>query len=367
MRRILAGIVCCLVVCLQAAAKDKVLERVIHYPSVDQRGDSVMLSGKLSVPQDRQPKGIILIPHYTIAADSEAPSNSSKGEVKHFRKDYIVLMPDYIGYGLTRERIHPYLDGELTARNTVDLLLYAGPILDSIFNSQSPIVQSSIYIVGFSQGGAAALWTLRLIEEQYADLIHVKRCFAGSGPYDVAATYDDAVQRNHTTLPLVIPMMIYGTDEAYDLHLRTPEFFTQHMQRDYQRLIRDKQIGITRLFFSMPHHKVSYWFTPQGMDKSHPETKRMYEGLLRSSLVHFPLDDSPVGADSICPSWRPRTPVYVFHSTKDDIVTFHCAQHLRRCFSDLPDVTYDFGDFGSHLRSSGIFFKRVRKLLAEEE
>ena len=356
-----------LVLCAYSFAAEKLWEQVVHYPSVNPNGDTILLSGKISVPVGKTPKGILLIPHYTISADSEAPSNTKKGEGKIFRKDYIVLMPDLIGYGLTKDLVHPYLDGELTARNTVDLLLYAQPIIDSVLHKFSIFnFQFSINIVGFSQGGAAALWTLKLLEEQYADRIHVRKCFAGSGPYDVAVTYDDAIMRNYTFLPLVIPMMVMGTNEAYDLHLRQEDFFTEAAQQAYTRLIRDKQSDITKLFFLMPHHKVDYWFTPQGMDKSQPETRRLYEGMLRSSLVHFPIDDSPVGADSICPDWIPRTPVYVFHSTKDNIVTFHCAQHLRRCFGEQPNITYDFGNYGNHPASCFTFFKRVKKLLEKE-
>ncbi len=341
-------------------AAEKVEKRVLLYPSVDQYGDSVTLSGQLSVPKSKPAKGIILIPHFTISADKEAPSNKVTKEAKPFRDEYVILMPDYIGYGVTKNRIHPYLHGELTARNCVDMLLYAMPVLDSMKLS---IPLDSIYIIGFSQGGASAMWILKLIEEQYCGQLHVKKCFAGSGPYDVATTYDYAVMHDRINMPLTVSMLVMGTNEAYGLNLCYDNIFTDHMKHTYIRDIKDKKNGIVSLYFKTPNHNLSHWMTKEGRDKNLPETNKMYRGFLRSSLVHYSITGDN---DSICPHWIPKAPVYVFHSENDDIVTFLCAEHLHRRYSNLPNITWDFGRYGSHLSSLQKFFSRVKKMLNEE-
>ena len=213
-----------------ATASGKTMERVICYPSVDQDNRPVQLSGKLSVPQDQQPKGIILLPHFTIGSNKEAPSNRLTKDAQMLKDDYVLIMPDYLGYGISRERAHPYLHGELTARNTVDMYLYTRPILDSLALG---IPTDSIYIVGYSQGGATALWTLRLIEEQYTGQIYVKHCFVGSAPCDVATTYDEAVLHNRASVPALIPLLTYGTNEAYRLNLAMEEIL------DFDRTLGD--------------------------------------------------------------------------------------------------------------------------------
>lgn len=353
-------IVLCFLSCLSLAAKPNVYEQAVLYPSVDQHGNPLELSGSISVPQGKTPKGVILLPHYTICSNAEAPSNTVTVEAGYFNEDYVLVMPDYIGYGVTADRVHPYLAGELTARNTVDMLLGVQPLLDSL----APGVSSdSIYIIGVSQGGASALWTLKLIEEEYADQIYVIKCFAGSGPYDVAVTHDEAVRRNAVGLPATIAMLVIGTDVAYDLGLNYDEFFTPAMSRAYTRYIKDKQMNLFPMYFRMPQHRLDHWFTAQGTDKSNPATQILYAGLLRSSLVHYPLEE---GGDSICPSWIPKTPMFIFHSTNDDIVTFRCAENLHRCFADVPNITWDFGKYGNHFISIRKFFSRVQKLLAEE-
>ena len=340
-----------------------VSEHVLLYPSVDQFGDTITLSGKVSIPQNRTAKGIILITHYTIYSLEESPSVAkvAKGvESKLFYKDYILVIPDYQGYGVNQDSVPPYLCGELTAHQCVDMYLAAQAMLDSL---NVGLNTDSLYLMGFSQGGATALWTLRLIEEQYAGRLFVKACYAGSGPYDVAATYDHAVQHNDAGFPATIPMLVMGTSTGYDLHLPTDSFYTDELHKIYDAYIAPKKLGLLGILLKMPHGDLRYWLTDAGMDKSHPETRRLYEGLLRSSLVHYPMDDHPVGQGIICPQWRPTTPTYVFHSTQDDIVNFCSAEHLKRCWNDAQNVTFDYGQYGSHLRSCRRFFKIVRKQL----
>ena len=336
----------------------RVTEHVLYYSSVDQHGDTLTLSGKISVPE--QPKGIILLPHYTIASNDETPSVCTTPEAKYLRNDYVLIMPDYIGYGVTRERIHPYLRGDVTARNCVDMLFASWPVLDSLHVT---LPKDSIYLVGFSQGGATVLWILKLLEEQYSDRIHVLHCYAGSAPCDVAATYDVAIAQNKVGLPVVIPMLVMGTSEAYDLGLKREDFFTPELDKRYDDYVLSKNRTITYSFLRMRSHKVDYWLTAYGADKTQPETRRMYEGLLRSSLVHYPLDSCKAAEPIICPEWRPKAPVYVFHSYDDRIVTFRCAEHLQRCWSDCSNVTFDFGHHGSHMSSCMTFYPKVKKQL----
>ena len=335
-----------------AASEVQVREQMLLYPSIDQRGDSLTLSGMVTIPTDRPAKGIILIPHYTIQADKEAPSNQLIYDAKFYKEDFVLLMPDYIGYGITRDSVHPYLAGELTARNCIDMVLAAQTMLDTM---DLHIPLDSIYIMGYSQGGFSALWTLRVIEESYADRIHVKGCFVGAGPYDVAVTYDETLTKKKIMMPALVPLMIVGTDVAYDLHLNYAELMTPAAERLYQRYIVNKDYSILQIYFKTPNHSLRHWLTTAGMDKTHPQTMRLYEGLQRSSIV----------GDSICPSWTPKAPLYVFHSSQDEVVTIRCAEHLQRCFSNLPNVTYDFGKYGHHIPASRIFHKRVREMLNE--
>jgi len=368
---VLWSLLCLWTVPCAAAAPSQTSERAVLYRSVDQNGDSLILSGKIREPEGMPAKGIVLLPHYTISADKEAPSNKGTKEPQYIPEDYIVVMPDYIGYGVTKDRIHPYLAGELTARNCVDMLL-----------SQALPDSLPVYVVGFSQGAASAMWIIKLLEEQYADRVPLKQGFVGSGPYDVAAMYDLSVAENSMNLPMSIPMLIEGVNVAYNLGLPTENFYTPAMKRAYRRHIAGKKKAVVTIFIHMLNHKATHWLSPQGLDRTHPQTGILYAAFLRSSFVHYPVDsvvnysevdslgyysmkDSVLSTEIVCPEWQPRTPVYVFHSMEDDIVPFFNAEHLRRCFVSAP-YTYDFGNYGTHIKSMPLFFTRVRDSLSSQ-
>lgn len=338
----------------------EVLERSVLYRSVDQHGDSLTVSGRLMVPQDSTPRGIILMPHYTIFSNQEAPSNQPTHDAKALRDKYVILQPDFVGYGATGDRAHPYLHSDVAARNTVDLYLAMLPVLDSMALG---IPLDSVYILGYSQGGASAVWTLKLIEEEYADRIHVISCFAGAGPYDVATTYDESVLHSQYAMPMIIPILIMGTSAAYDLDLQQDFFFTPAMKRAYAKWIEPKNVSPVDIYLRMPNHFLRYWLTPEALDKTHPQTQRLFSGLMRSSLVHYPILEGET--DSIIPTWTPKAPLYIFHSTNDDTVPFCCSQHLQRCYGNLPNITWDFDKYGHHIQAVRVFIDHVEELLAQ--
>lgn len=339
-------------------------EQAVLYRSIDQHGDSITLSGLLSYPLDKTPKGVVLIPHYTIASKYQAPSIKPTGEAAYFKEDYILLMPDLIGYGVTVDMPHPYLAGELTAHNCADMLSILHPMLDSL---QFACSLDSVYIVGYSQGGASAVWTMKVMEEEYADRYHVIACYAGGGPYDVAVTYDDALAKKKVFMPAVVPMLVVGTDAAYDLRLNYSDYFTPKMQKIYDECLAGKEYSTSQLFFKFLDHRLKTWMSPMALDPARPEMKSLYEGFKRSSLVRYPLNDKIADQQVICPSWIPKAPLYVFHSTKDNVVTSLCAEHLRRCLPDQPNIIFDIRNYGSHVRASARFFPKVVEMMSNGE
>lgn len=324
------------------------------YRSTTRRGDTLTLSGKLFVPVE-EPKGIILLPHFTITGSDEVPSECTPIEARHLKRHYIVIMPDYIGYGTSAyqpdgsRRWHPYLDAEVAARNTVDMFFAARGFVERIGKMPQ---NDSLIIVGFSQGAQTAIAALRLFEQNYPE-VPLRVCYAGSGPYDVAATFNRSVAENRIGLAFTVPMLILGTSEAYNLNLQPSYFFTSECMKRYPEVM-SQQYGLIAMGLRMRSHTLSDYLTSAGADKSLPQTARFYEGLKRSSIVYI------CDADTIFPDWSPRTNIILFHSTNDNAVTFYCALHLQAFLQARhANVEYDFGRYGDHLMSGMRFLRKV--------
>ncbi len=222
------------------------------YPSIDENGEPITLSSALVAWKPTQKDSIRTIKtvlvgcHITITSDAECPTSiitsshigdatmfaslPSQAAIPELRRS-IVIMPDYQGYGVSRDRIHPYLAQELTARQITDAVKYGLQLYKDLENAQQFADDWKTVCLGFSQGGAVALATQKYLELNGMDEeLHYAGSFCADGPYDLNATlrfyfeddgqsYGVTTQHRRATIPepLVIPLMIKGmidTDPA---------------------------------------------------------------------------------------------------------------------------------------------------------
>ena len=185
------------------------------YESVDLDGNPITLSGKVILPAEGPIKRYILVSHYTIASNAEAPSNTFSLEGLLVKLGYALIIPDYLGYGITAGHVHPYLVMDITARNVIDMYLAVVPFMQAAGCAPE---HDDIYLMGYSQGGAVTMAVQHMIEHHDEDKIKIRRVFAGGGPYDVKATYDKFVETNHASypcaVPTIIPCIIIGTAQG---------------------------------------------------------------------------------------------------------------------------------------------------------
>lgn len=324
--------------------------RVVTYYSTDQHGDKVLLSGKVSYPDwcigDENVAPVIFGFHGTQFANKDIPSGNSKEDFKSLGTDKIYIMPDYLGYGVSSDRVHPYMYDELTARNCIDMLPVVFPLLDSLGVRYA----DSLDIVGFSQGAAVALWTLQILEKQYADKYPVRRAFLGGGSYDVYATYKTNLSRNKTDLPALIPYLIMGLSEAYDLNFQLEDFFSKKLVKNYDKWFLSKAYGLKELFFIMYDHRVDYWTTPLVKDTNDSRMQALTDAMNRCSIVNHPMDTI-------------QAAVFLFHSTNDRVVPFVNAEHLMQKLPMTENIVTDFQAYGNHMKASTIFYKKVKEML----
>lgn len=236
------------------------------YPSVDADGNVIYLSALMGVPPafygHAMPNNLIIGCHETITSNYQCPSEwnntgqndnmTGNGMMLHYcRYDYtrqpccLVIMPDYEGYGITKDRAHPYLYQELTARQVVDgvrsgLAMYQHLVDIEEVDPFEPNWKS--VAIGYSQGGSVALATHKFIEQNgLSDELHFAGSVCGDGPYDPVAhlryymqddgeTYDGTNRTAHrkekVSMPIVMPLILKGMCDSNPL-------MRQHYVDDY--------------------------------------------------------------------------------------------------------------------------------------
>ena len=310
----------------------------VAYWSTDPQGDSLLVSGRVYLPKQRYLNGIMIGCHYTITSDIEAPSNMLSMESLFAMKGYAVIMPDYVGYGLSRDKVHPYLHWRSAAKTAVDLLNCMPELLE-YYGYSYPI---DVVVTGYSQGGAVALGVTRILEELDSMWI-VRKLYAGAGPYDPAGTYLYSMERNEMGIPAAIPLIVMGLSDAYDLEFELEDFFLEPLLSNYEEWVLSKEYTVGDINYLMGSTVMTELMTEEALDMDSPLADMLYEVLLWNSNVGYDL----------------QSPAYFLHSIDDEVVPILNTINLQEQMPDESGKTYDYNHYGSHMAASVPFMQYV--------
>lgn len=326
----------------------KVIELSGVYESIDVDGNPITLSGKVLLPADGKIKRCILVSHFTIGSNIEAPSNSFPLEGVLVKLGYALIVPDYIGYGVTVDKVHPYLVMELTARNVLDMYKAVVPFLKEAGCQPQ---YEDIYLMGYSQGGATTMAVQHLIEHHDED-VKIRRVFAGGGPYDVKATYDRFVETNVASYPCAVPIMMQGMVVGNKLNLDMSELMAPHIYENLDEWVNSKRYTAKQLNELMGSRVTSDLLTAKGMDRTSKEVSELYKAMTNNSILSY--------------SWTPEAPVYIMHSIDDESVPYDNAARAKTKWKGA-NIQYNMGYYGSHQVTCLRFIFAVQNLLINEE
>lgn len=340
---------------LKYGNQNKVIEIVGTYPSHDSDGNEVTLSGKVMLPKNGLPKRMILVSHYTVCSNAEAPSNCFSLEGVLVKQGYGLIIPDYLGYGVTAAQIHPYLVMDMTARQVVDMYLAVRPWLNAV--NRLPY-NSDIDLMGYSQGGATTMAVQHLIETEYDDnsdldnYISLHRVFAGGGPYDVKATYERFVNTDTAGYPVAVPLVLQGMIKGNKLNMQLEDmmqpWLCEHMD-DWINSKRFTSAQINKLINTKVTHEL---LTEEAMKQQSDKVAELYKAMTVNSIVSY--------------NWTPEASIYIMHSMDDETVPYTNATHAKSKWKDA-NITYNFGHYGGHVMTCLRFIYSVQSLLSEEE
>lgn len=312
----------------------------VSYWSQNPQGDSLLVSGRIYLPKRRYLNGIVIANHYTMTSDAEVPSNMLSMESIFAMKGYAVIMPDYVGYGLSRHEVHPYLHWRNAAQTAVDLLNRMPALLD-YYGYSYP---NDVVVTGYSQGAAVALGVVRMLEEQGETTPWiVRKLYAGAGPYDPAATYLYSVERDTMGIPAAIPLIVMGLSDAYDLGFALEDFFLEPLLSNYDEWLLSKEYSVQQINQNMGSIVMSELMTPESLDPNHPIADMLYEVLLSNSNVGYDL----------------LSPAYFLHSIDDEVVPLLNTENLMNQMPNDDLISYDIDHYGSHMQASVPFMKYV--------
>jgi len=156
----------------------------VNYFSPNSPSGFKRLSGALFLPKDHTPRGLVVFFHGTSVMDAEVPSrfpaSSMAAALPFLGQGFAVAMPDFVGQGDSTGR-HPYPLGSINAWAGIDFV----PVAREVAQLRGMPVGTNLFISGYSEGGAVAMWGARLAQERPQPGVRVQAAAPISGPYDL--------------------------------------------------------------------------------------------------------------------------------------------------------------------------------------
>jgi pimeloyl-ACP methyl ester carboxylesterase len=308
----------------KALPNKKIKIVTIVYNTLDPKGEPILASGAIFFPAadiDYERLGTILGVHYTYGANYEVPSQKmavTEGLFSLF--GYAVVAPDYIGYGASKDKVHPYYDVISTGQVCADMLLAAKEYFASISRKMS----HKITVMGYSQGGQASLSFLRFVETTplYRDAFVIDQVFAGGGAYDLIKSYDTFVQKDYSSQPVTIPLLVLGINYGDSLNLDIRQMFAEPLYSNYEDWIISKKYTTDEVSAMMKERKLTKIMAPQAFDTTNPNTKKFRAALKNNSLIVY----------GKITNWVPRAKITLLHATDDTIVPYENTESAYEAF-----------------------------------
>ena len=175
--------------------------------------EEIIASGLICVPTASEGFPILSFQNGTNTSHANAPSVNISNPMFALLQSlagngYIILIPDYIGFGSSEDILHPYYVKTSTNSAVVDMIYAAREFIDNY--SSAANYNDQYFLMGYSQGGWATLAALEEIEANHASEFEVEATSCGAGAYDLINVADYIIHLDTFPSPLYLPYYIYS-------------------------------------------------------------------------------------------------------------------------------------------------------------
>ncbi len=187
----------------------------IIYKTPDVNGtDLIEVSGAMLIPQNYECYASML--NYNHGTMFDGAMTDGDGEfiigLLMSTDGYVSALPDYIGYGASKDKVHPYIIAKPSATTSVDMIRAARQFCREI----GVELNDDLFVAGYSEGGFVAMATLKEIQELHSDEIKVTIGTPMSGPYQVFPLTRDSITSPTSVNAGLVSFVAYAYNAYYD-------------------------------------------------------------------------------------------------------------------------------------------------------
>ena len=303
------------------------------YETIDPSGGSVVASAAVALPEERTaPLPVAIYQHPTLVKRDDGPSNPDSSEnlggIFLAADGYATVMPDYLGFGES-DILHPFLMAEPTATASVDALR----AFHNFAASEEIATKYQLFILGYSEGGYAAMALHRELEIHHQDEFPVTASAPMAGPYDLEGTIRDYLT-DDPELPR--PFYLAYALAAYGEYGETGKTFAEMLKPELATVIPPLFNGLSgssEIDQQLPR-RLSEMLEPSFYadlrnNRDHPLLQA-----LRENNVY---------------DWAPLASMRLFHCLDDEVVDYANAETALARFHELGATHVDLVNMAAGL------------------
>lgn len=296
------------------------------------KGKPIKASGLVLVPSGiSEAAPLLSVQHGTIFSQAEAPTASGgyTGMELFASAGYIVLMPDYIGYGTSSQIFHPYYDEGYSAYSVIDMISSGKQFLQN----ENIKFNDKLFLAGYSEGGYVTLAAAAEIERNKCEDLKITAVAAGAGGYDLVHMLKGVTTSSHYAYPAYLAFVLMSYNNTYDWNKPLTYFF----KKQYADAL-SKYMGKSGGWTINSHltTNLSSLFDPGFFARLKTAEG---EAELKTVLVNNRVQ-----------GWKTTTPIRLYHGTKDEIIPFENSESTLKSFRDAGSthVTLTLIPGGTH-------------------
>lgn len=190
------------------------------------KGQNIKASGLVAFPDTDQGMPILNFNHGTTSLHADAPTEDLI-QYSFFSNaasaGYIFVIPDYLGFGVSDNIVHPYYRSDITGQTIVDMIRAArelAAIEGYNFNGD-------VFLSGYSEGGFATMSAHYNMEKNNYSGLNLVASAPASGGYDITGMLDYFISKETYHVPYYIAYVAMGYKTSYDWSLPLSSIFNE--------------------------------------------------------------------------------------------------------------------------------------------
>ena len=190
------------------------------------KGENIKASGLVAFPETTNNVPILNFNHGTTSLHRDAPTEDLF-QYSFFSNaasaGYIFVIPDYLGFGVSDDILHPYYRSDITGLTIVDMLRATKELAEI----EGYNFNGDVFLSGYSEGGFATMSAHKTLEENNFQGLNLVASAPAAGGYDMTGMLNYFLSLETYHQPYYLAYVAFSYKTSYDWGLQLSDIFNE--------------------------------------------------------------------------------------------------------------------------------------------